>query len=323
MSDAPPPAYRTVIAAHAGDDLSADGLALARLVAGATGARLLIAHVAPRGVSAADGPWLTRGKALREHADAERLLERLRKEVAPELRADTRLLACSSVPRGLHELAEAEACDLLVLGSSRHGPVGRVLTGSVAGRLVQGAPCAVAVAPRGFAAQDAELRRLAVAFDGSPESKVALRHAAALAAAAGAHLRLIAAVEPVVFPAFVNVPSGDAYAEMVRARREFLEGEIDAATAALAADLVVETRVLDGDAIDAICRGAEYGVDLLVVGSRGWGPVRRVLLGSVSSRLLRVAPCPLLVVPRGAEAHDDAGEEPAAATRATEAGTRS
>jgi nucleotide-binding universal stress UspA family protein len=46
----------------------------------------------------------------------------------------------------------------------------------------------------------------------------------------------------------------------------------------------------------------ERGVDLLVCGSRGYGPVRRVLLGTVSSALLRQASVPVLVVPRGDDA---------------------
>ena len=50
-------------------------------------------------------------------------------------------------------------------------------------------------------------------------------------------------------------------------------------------------------------------LDLLVTGSRGYGPVRRLMLGSTSTRLVREAPCPVLVLTRGAEAdteHADA-----------------
>jgi len=320
-----PAVYGTVIAAHAGDELSADGLALARLVAGVTGARLVIAHVTPPSVSAADGPWIARRRVLRERGDAEQLLEGLRRELAPELEVETRIIEGTSAPRGLHDLAEAEDADLIVLGSCHRGPVGRVLMGSVAERLLQGAPCAVAVAPRGYSAPGPDgLRRVAVAFDASPESKVALDHAAALAAAAGARLRLIAAVEPLVFPAFVNVPAGGAYAEMIRTRRKYLEDEIESASATLPRGVPVGTRVVDGNAVDAIATAAEFGVDLLVVGSRGWGPVRRVLLGSVSARLLRVAPCPVLVVPRPVDADGDAreGEPAAGAQRMTEAASR-
>ena len=83
--------------------------------------------------------------------------------------------------------------------------------------------------------------------------------------------------------------------------------------AGLPHDVPIETRLMDGTAVEAICKEAKYGVDLLVVGSRGWGPVRRVLLGSVSSRLLHVAPCPVLVVPRGP------GVDEATAAQSTEA----
>jgi nucleotide-binding universal stress UspA family protein len=57
-------------------------------------------------------------------------------------------------------------------------------------------------------------------------------------------------------------------------------------------------------------------LDLLVLGSRAYGPVRRVLLGSVSGEVLKSAPCPVLVVPRGVrvENYSDAAEEVAGAS---------
>ena len=304
--------WHKLIAGYERHERAADGLALAQLLAHATGAQLLLAHVVPRAL-AADGPWLTRARDARERADAERLLERLRSELATELQVEVRVHPSASVPRGLHDLARDEGADLIVLGSSRHGVIGRVLAGSVAERLIQGAPCAVAVAPRGFAGSRGRLRDVAVAFDGSPQSRIALRAGAALAEAAGARVRLIAAVEPVVFPAFVNVPSGDAYAALVRARRDFLAREAEAAAASLPG-VEAEVRVVDGAVVEAICRELEDGGDLVVVGSRGWGPVRRVLLGSVSARLLHLSPCPVLVVPRGVDAGRP-GAEPGAGAR--------
>jgi nucleotide-binding universal stress UspA family protein len=50
-----------------------------------------------------------------------------------------------------------------------------------------------------------------------------------------------------------------------------------------------------GSTIAVACE--EIGADLLVAGSRGYGPVMRVLIGSVSTQLLHKAPCPVLVVP--------------------------
>jgi nucleotide-binding universal stress UspA family protein len=294
--------YRTVIAGYGGHAPSADGLALARLLARVTDARLLVVRILPR-VSAADGPWIAHDRFTRDQAEAERVLEGLRQEIAPEQEVDVRVHACTSVARGLYEVAEAQHADLIVLGSSHRGTVGRVLTGSIAGRLIEGAPCAVAVAPRGFSERSSALAGIGVAFDGSPESIVALHHAAALAGRAGARLRLIAALEPFVFPAFVNVPAtGDTYEEIIRTRRELLEREIADATAPLPTDLEPEVRVVEGEPVEVICQAVGDDVDLLVVGSRAWGPVRRVLLGSVSTRLLRSAPCAVLVTPRGVEA---------------------
>jgi nucleotide-binding universal stress UspA family protein len=56
--------------------------------------------------------------------------------------------------------------------------------------------------------------------------------------------------------------------------------------------------LLFGEVVDELSMVADRGVDLLVCGSRGYGPVRRVLLGTVSSALVRQAPVPTLVVPR-------------------------
>jgi nucleotide-binding universal stress UspA family protein len=68
------------------------------------------------------------------------------------------------------------------------------------------------------------------------------------------------------------------------------------------AELPSELRALPvidrGDPVQKLLEEAEVGVDLLVLGSRGFGPVMRLLIGSVSSRVIRAAPCPVLVVPR-------------------------
>jgi nucleotide-binding universal stress UspA family protein len=70
------------------------------------------------------------------------------------------------------------------------------------------------------------------------------------------------------------------------------------------AELPQELRALPvfehGEPVQKLLEDAEMGVDLLVLGSRGFGPVMRLLIGSVSSRVIREAPCPVLVVPRPA-----------------------
>lgn len=62
-----------------------------------------------------------------------------------------------------------------------------------------------------------------------------------------------------------------------------------------------------GDPARVLEAAAREGLDLLVLGSRGFGPLRRVLLGSVSSELVREAPWPVMVVPRSVEFDPTAG----------------
>ncbi|HEX6117756.1 MAG TPA: universal stress protein, partial [Solirubrobacterales bacterium] len=157
----------------------------------------------------------------------------------------------------------------------------------------QAAPCEVAIAPRGYArGERSKIGRIGVAYDGMPESELALNEAIRIVKAAGAELEVIT-VAPNFDPMLgVSIePLRDHY-------RDKLEHGIEAAREA---GLEVEGLLLDGDPADAL---ALHGVelDLLVLGSRGYGPLRHVLLGSTSTKVIRTAPSPVLVVPRRAKA---------------------
>jgi len=191
----------------------------------------------------------------------------------------------------LKEVAEAEQVDAIVLGSSHRGPVGRVLIGSVADELLHGAPCPVVVAPRGYASEPHEgLRRIGVAFDGTPEAKAALREAEALAAPARAEIEVLTVVAP---PAAVPGVAGYVPVDPPDADRILTDG-----VNSIADELAARGRRLDGPPGTTLAEACEDGIDLLVAGSRRYGPAMRVLLGSVSTQLIHRAPCPVLVVPR-------------------------
>jgi nucleotide-binding universal stress UspA family protein len=135
-----------------------------------------------------------------------------------------------------------------------------------------------------------------VGYTGTEESKLALSLAEALARQLGSRLRLIAAFPPSTagwLPADVNV----------RDYRARVLGDLEETLAAAALGITgvgTECEVIEGDPAEAL---AEQGsnLDLLVVGSRGYGPLRRVLLGGVSGHVIQHAPCPVIVVPRGAK----------------------
>ena len=84
--------------------------------------------------------------------------------------------------------------------------------------------------------------------------------------------------------------------------REEYQEALDQALAGLPGEVRATGELLYGEVVDELAMVGERGVDLLVCGSRGYGPVRRVLLGTVSAALLRQASVPVLVVPRGDDA---------------------
>jgi nucleotide-binding universal stress UspA family protein len=197
----------------------------------------------------------------------------------------------------LQALAETGEADLIVLGSTHHGHFGSVSPGSVAEHLLHGARCRLVIAPKGYAEGDHSQDRLriaAIGFDGMAESYAALDEAAKLARKFGGSLRVIGVATPV--PAMGAGAAAQAGAE---AGPDF-QTQLNNAVAQLPPELRALPVYERGDPVQKLLEAAEMGVDLLVLGSRGFGPVMRLLIGSVSSRVIRQAPCPVLVVPRPA-----------------------
>jgi len=269
-----------------GGDGGRDALELARLIGGKADASVLVVCVVPY------GPLPVDFKALDEDAAAEAkpLLQEAREQL-DGLEVETRAFGGGSPAEVMTDIAEAEEIDLIVVGSPHRGAIGRVLIGSVADNLLHGAPCPVAVAPSGYSAEDHEaLRKIAVAFDGTPESKAALHAAEAFAARGNSSIEVLTAVAP---PAAVPGVAGYAPVDPPDPDRILTEAvnSVDGGIAATG-------RRLDGPPAATLADACEEGVDLLVAGSRRYGPAMRVLLGSASTQLIHKASCPVLVVPR-------------------------
>jgi len=137
--------------------------------------------------------------------------------------------------------------------------------------------------------------RIGVAYDGTDEAKAALATAAELAAALGARLEVIG----VITPDFWETPSGvealmTPYEELAHAVRVGL----DDALASLSDGIEAEAVLLAGEPAARLAERSA-ALDLLVTGSRGHGPLRSAIVGSVSRRLTRTAHCPVIVVPHG------------------------
>jgi nucleotide-binding universal stress UspA family protein len=287
-----------------GSDSGEDALALGMRLARATRAVPVVCVVHPQeypiGVGRVDAEWVAY-----LHQRATELLGRARRLLGEDAGADYRELSAPSESRGLHDLAEEVQAELVVVGSSHRGPLGRTYPGSTGERLLQGSACPVAVAPRGLRERPADgLDTIAVAFLDTPEAHQALDTAADLAERAGARLRLLS-VMPSPAEVFMPVVGRAAEEAFMATTRELFRAALDDALARVADRVQAEAELLEGNVVDTLATVDRRDADLLVCGSRAYGPVRRVLLGGVSSRLLHRAALPLLVVPRRGEAGAD------------------
>lgn len=250
-----------------GSPAGRDAVALGRRLALATGARPTVVHVRPPkpvDVNAPDGwSW---------GASVAATLDEARPLLADVPGARFRVAADTSVARVLHRVAAEAESPLIVLGATHRSGLGRVIPGTTADAVIHGAPCAVAIAPAGYA------RRPDACPFGPP-------YAGAMGYAM----------------------IGDLVCESSSA---MLERAAAAATGS--APVLVERCVAEGDVDDEIARHSD-DADLLVIGARGYGPLRRALLRGAAGRIVRAATCPVLVVPRGVPAAMDDPVVPLAA----------
>lgn len=181
---------------------------------------------------------------------------------APEgVPTDYEVRGASSASRGLDGLAEEYGADTIVIGSSR--------------RAAEGGPARAA--PDNACCRDRPAR--------SPWSGASL------------HLFTVSAHRAERFAPLVGQGDEDGF---LAAAAVVLQQALDRALASLPEGIQAAASLLTGDVADALGALDERDVDLLICGSRGYGPLSRVLLGGVSARLIRRAAAPVLVVPRSA-----------------------
>jgi len=213
--------------------------------------------------------------------------------------ADAQVVASNSPARELQRISEEDGVGLIVVGSTHRGRMGRVVPGAVGERLLSGSACPVAVAPVGYADREGrELRRIGVAFDGSEEARRALGSAVNLAGRSQADLRVITVHHPVTFG------SESLYAGPLPVASVNEQLEADArdtmaqAVTQVRSEVSAEGEFAVGDPAEVLARKSA-DVDLLVTGSRGYGPLGAVLLGGTTHHLVSAAACPVLVIARG------------------------
>lgn len=266
-----------------------DALELARILCEVRGARCIVATVIEW------GPVPVR-RAISDavESEAEPLFEQARKALAG-LEVEARVVGTRSPGRMLAEFAGREGASTLVVGAPHHRTrAGRAVLGSVAEHLLHHSPCEVAIAPRGYgdtAFTHFGIDQVSVAFDGTDESKRALRHAEELAEEAGATVQLLVVEDPLVAEVEAELHGGeDGTGEEV----------LEQALASVRPSLQPQGRMLEpavretvpriAAALAQACEG-----DILVCGSRP--PADRILLSSVTKRVIEMSSHPVIVVP--------------------------
>jgi nucleotide-binding universal stress UspA family protein len=284
-----------ILVGHDGSPHAQDALALGRSLAELTGAELVLARVVPWEPLPLQAIPVPELRSRYEEQDRTALAELQR--AADRVGAAAETGPGESPAQGLQLLAGEIDPDIVVVGSSHRGRVGQVLAGNVALRLLGGLDRPLAVAPAGHADRARGVRIIGVGFDGSPESRAALLTAGELARRGQAEVRVISVAPPpaelVPHPWTFGWGAGSGLGE----HEERLRGSLESAAGGLPSGVRRSTRFHSGAPV-AVLSDEAAELDLLVLGSRGYGPLRRVLLGSVSADLVRGAACPVLVVPR-------------------------
>jgi nucleotide-binding universal stress UspA family protein len=294
--------FKTIVVGVDGREGGRDALALAGRLALLAGGELFAVRALPFDMYVGRGG----GPQYNPLADAEAQRQVEQDLAQAGLTARTRLVRDASPARALHRMAEAVDADVIVVGSTRHGAVGGVFAGDDAAATLHGSSCAVAVAPRGFADDEWKpVSRIGVGLNASAEAHQALGLAVALAADCGASLVVQTAVA-------TSIASADltAYdADWLERSKAVAKQEMDEALKELAVEASGDVAL--GTPVDALVE-LSGDVDLLVLGSRAWGPVRRTIMGSTATKLMRRAHCPVLVLPRGAATGQPGERDPGA-----------
>ena len=175
-----------IVVGFDGSDRSHDALALARELSSVLAADLILVNA----YTPEDRLWAWGTAPMRAEEELRQIAAAADSELAGHVRHVVRSVSSPSAAGALHATAESEDAQLIVVGSSRHGALGRVLLGTVTQSVLDAAPCAVLVAPAGsVSAMPVRLARIGVGFDDTPEARIALEVAHGLAVRTGGSAR--------------------------------------------------------------------------------------------------------------------------------------
>ena len=290
----------TIIAGFSSSRQGSAPINLATQLARTTGAKVVAAAVVERARPAGADPIEDEYQGYLA-SQASGSLERVVDQVSGDADISVTVHQSTSIPNGLMELAGQHSADLVVVGSSSSGLLGRVALGSVTERLVHTSEVPVAIAPRGYPRSAVPIQRLTVAYGGDADAVGLIATSAKLAKQWKVRLR-IASFTARPFTMFGGSIERSAEELVVqqwtRKTTDAVVQQLDDARARVLipdVDLVIGTGTEWREAVESI--GWRAG-DLLLLGSGAAGPLAQVFLGSAASKILRHAPVPVMILPK-------------------------
>ncbi len=294
--------FRSIMVPLDGSAFGEHALPLALGIARRTGAAVRLVHV----IEPPSNPRF--GQHSGAAPDAERQ-QRYLAQLATILSEAWELPISTAVLRGpaaetLRAAAADQRADLVALTTHGYGPLSRVWLGSVAHALTRTLPMPVLLArPHGEAldlleaVDDAPFGRILLPLDGSPLAEQALEPAIELGGPMGAAYVLLQAIEP---PMLGYAPAAQAAGldqQILEQWREIAQEYLGGVAARLRAQgIAAEPRVAVGAAAPTIAEYAQWhAIDLIAIASHGRGGAARLLLGSVTDRVVQTAGVPVLV----------------------------
>jgi nucleotide-binding universal stress UspA family protein len=186
------------------------------------------------------------------------------------------------------DLADAENCDLIIMGRKGRSQVEKALIGSVTARVIGHTQRDVLVVPE---VSSIGWEKIVLATDGSKYSESAIKRAIEFAKSYGSELKIVSVVE-VTDEFFVRAPQ--AVESLLDKARDLVD---DIRRKAVSEGIEAEGLVREGEAYKSIIDvSKEVNANAVILGSHGRTGLRRLLMGSVTEKVIGYSTCPVLVV---------------------------
>jgi nucleotide-binding universal stress UspA family protein len=278
------------------------------LLAQEFGARLYVCHIIDLSSVAIYGEFQVDpvGQQERIKADAQSQLQDILGSLPIQWES---IINVGQPAEEIARIVEEERIDLVISATRGRSGLKRLVLGSVTERLMRSLSCPLLVlrgkdpAPPDEAAKGITLNKILIGCDFSADSRLAVEYGLSLAQEFEAELHLVHVIAPPAYPEFIKTGATTAHGIQDHVLSDLLTQKLQ--------DLVPEearnwcrlqTILLEGPAYrELIDYAGRHSMDMIVLGMRGYGLVKSLLLGSTTDRVIRDTPCPVLVVSKKSE----------------------